>query len=152
MFYLFTWAEYEAHGGFDDLVAHAPTFDAVWEQVARQEPHHAMELWRVQPDGSPVYIARKPPYDESWVDMQYQPFDPRPYMDADHRSRLEQLAGEYIALVDAMRGGGYSGYDEHHELDSTRQVTHDALIALTGQTRRVDMYQYCKNLLATRSA
>ena len=150
MFYLFTWAEYEARGAFDDLVAHAPTFDAVWEQVARQESHHVMEIWRLLPDGSQVFIARKAAYEQPWVDMQYQPFDPRPYMDADHRSRLESLAGEYVQLVDTMRSGGYGGHDEHYALDGTRLITHDALIALTGQCRPVDMYQYCKNLLATR--
>jgi len=63
-------------------------------------------------------------------------------------SRLQALAEEYVAYVDAMRGGQYADSDEWQRLSSERMLLHDELLRLTGMTRRDDMYAYCRAVLA----
>ena len=68
-------------------------------------------------------------------------------MDAETTSRLYTLAAEYIALVEAMRGGQYADSDEWQRLSADRTLVHDELLQLTGMTRRDDMYRHCRTLL-----
>lgn len=67
-------------------------------------------------------------------------------------SRLQALAEEYVAYVDAMRGGQYADSDEWQRLSSERMLVHDELLRLTGMTRRNDMYVYCRAVLADAGA
>lgn len=67
----------------------------------------------------------------------------------DERSRLLALAGEYVDLVQRMRGGAFESDQERQVLSSERTLVHDDLLALTGRTRAdTDMYAYCRALLA----
>lgn len=68
-------------------------------------------------------------------------------MDAAQQKRLELLASEYIALVEAMREGRYADSDEWQRLSADRSLAHDELLALTGMTRKDDMYAHCRELL-----
>lgn len=70
-------------------------------------------------------------------------------MDTETTGRLRTLAEEYIALVEAMRGGQYTDMDEYARLSADRTLVHDELLQLTGMTRKDDMYSHCKALLAT---
>ena len=67
-------------------------------------------------------------------------------------ARLQALAEEYVAYVDAMRGGQYADSDEWQRLSSERTLVHDELLQLTGMTRRDDMYAYCRAVLADTGA
>lgn len=62
---------------------------------------------------------------------------------------LHSLCVEYVELVDSMRGGMH---DDHHALDSQRQITHNQLLEITGLTRADDMYLYAKQVLAEARA
>jgi hypothetical protein len=72
-------------------------------------------------------------------------------MDDATNARLRTLAKEYIALVDAMRGGQYADTDEYQRLSADRTLVHDELLWLTGMTRRDDMDSHCRGLLAKRT-
>lgn len=61
---------------------------------------------------------------------------------------LHSLCVEYVELVDSMRGGMH---DDHHALDSQRQITHNQLLEITGLTRADDMYLYAKQVLADQA-
>ena len=63
-------------------------------------------------------------------------------------SRMQALTEEYVAYVDAMRGGQYADSDEWQRLSSERILVHDELLRLTGMTQRNDMYVYCRAVLA----
>ncbi len=60
-------------------------------------------------------------------------------------SYLISLAEEYVALVDAMRSGGYSTSDIR-QLDSQRQVTHNEIRRHTNLDPD-DMYSYCRQVI-----
>ncbi len=70
--------------------------------------------------------------------------------------RIRTLAGEYVELVDQMRGGQYEDEDEdedeeaYRHLSSQRTLVHDELIHLTGVAERKAMYGYCRELLRDR--
>lgn len=68
-------------------------------------------------------------------------------MDEATHARLRTLAEEYIALVEAMRGGQYADMDEYARLSADRTLVHDELLQLTEMTRKDDMYHHCKALL-----
>jgi hypothetical protein len=73
-------------------------------------------------------------------------------MDDAMAARLRTLAEEFVAFVDAMRGGQYADSDEWRQLRSARTVVRDELPRLTGMTRRDDMHGYCRELLAKRAS
>lgn len=62
-------------------------------------------------------------------------------------NRIATLAAEYVAFVDAMRGGQYTDEEEYRILSSQRTLVHDELIRLTGVTERSAMYGYCRRVL-----
>ena len=62
-------------------------------------------------------------------------------------ARIQILAEEYIALVEAMRNGEYADMEEWQRMSSERTLIHDELIERTGVTDRSKMYGYCRTLL-----
>ena len=64
------------------------------------------------------------------------------------QGRLRMLAGEYVALVEAMQTGQYADDAEWRTLSSDRTLVHDELLRLIGMTRAEDMYAYCREMLA----